>query len=201
MKLIVGLGNPGVQYKWTRHNIGFEVIDRFASENNINLTKNKFESIYGEGQIEGEKFILVKPLTYMNLSGKAIKNFLKFFKNLNLSDLIVICDDINIPVGNIKIKLKGSYGGQNGLKNIIDHLETDEFCRIRVGIGPKPDGVILSSFVLGKFNKNESYPITNAIKDTTSAISIILKEKNIDTAMNKFNKKIDNSKVQINRIL
>lgn len=190
MKLIVGLGNPGLQYKWTRHNVGFEAIDKLAYDHNIQLNKNKFKSIYGEGFINSQKVILVKPLTYMNLSGEAVRDFFEFFKELQMNDLIVVCDDVNIPIGTIKIKPKGSTGGQNGLKNIIYHLSSEEFTRIRVGVGYKPKEFDLSNFVLSKFKPEENDFIINGITDATNAINIIIQENGLNIAMNKFNKKI-----------
>ena len=111
MKLIIGLGNPGNEYKWTRHKVGFEAIDKLAYDFNINVNKNKFKAIYGEGIIHGEKVLLIKPLTYMNLSGECVRDFLNFYKDIELSDILVICDDINLPLGSIRIRKKGSDGG------------------------------------------------------------------------------------------
>lgn len=191
MKLIVGLGNPGLQYRWTRHNVGFEAIDKLAYDNNIELSKNKFRAIYGEGIINYQKVILVKPLTYMNLSGESIRDFFNFYKDLQIEDLIVICDDINLDLGTIRIRPKGSAGGQNGLKNIIYHLDTDEFTRVRIGVGKKPDGFELSNFVLSKFSEQENQPIIEGISKCTDAIEMILKENGLNTAMNQYNKKIN----------
>ena len=121
MYIIVGLGNPGRDYKWTRHNVGFEVIDKLAYDYNIDMNKNKFKAIIGEGRIGSEKVILVKPLTYMNLSGESVRDIMDFYKH-DVEKLIVTCDDINLPVSYIRIKRSGSDGGQNGLKNIIYQL-------------------------------------------------------------------------------
>ena len=192
MKLIIGLGNPGSEYKWTRHNVGFETIDKLAYDFNINVNKNKFKSIYGEGIIHNEKVLLIKPLTYMNLSGECVRDFLHFYKNLELNDIIVICDDINLPIGSIRIRKKGSDGGQNGLKNIIYQLNSDDFPRLRIGIGQKPEQYTLSNFVLSKFNKEEETDIINGITSATDAINIFIKDKDngLSNAMNLFNKKI-----------
>lgn len=192
MKLIIGLGNPGSEYKWTRHNVGFETIDKLAYDFNINVNKNKFKSIYGEGTIHNEKVLLIKPLTYMNLSGECVRDFLHFYKDLELNDIMVICDDINLPIGSIRIRKKGSDGGQNGLKNIIYQLNSDDFPRLRIGIGQKPEQYTLANFVLSKFNKEEETDIINGITSATDAINIFIKNKDngLSNAMNLFNKKI-----------
>ena len=197
MKLVIGLGNPGLEYKWTRHNVGFETIDKLAYDFNINVNKNKFKAIYGEGIIHNEKVILIKPLTYMNLSGECVRDFLAFYKDLSLEDIIVICDDINLPIGTIRIRKKGSDGGQNGLKNIIYHLNSDEFARIRIGIGQKPENYTLANFVLSKFNKDEEIDIVKGITYATDALELFIKDKNngLSNAMNLFNKKNKNDKI------
>lgn len=192
MKLIIGLGNPGNEYKWTRHNVGFEAIDKLAYDFNINVNKNKFKAIYGEGIIHGEKVLLIKPLTYMNLSGECVRDFLNFYKDIELSDILVICDDINLPLGSIRIRKKGSDGGQNGLKNIIYQLGSDSFPRLRIGIGQKPPHFTLANFVLSKFNKDEEEDIVKGITNATDAIEIFIKDKEngLSNAMNLFNKKL-----------
>lgn len=197
MKLIIGLGNPGLEYKWTRHNVGFEAIDKLAYDFNINVNKSKYKAIYGEGIIHNEKVILIKPLTYMNLSGECVRDFLAFYKDLSLEDIIVICDDINLPIGTIRIRKKGSDGGQNGLKNIIYHLNSDEFPRVRIGIGQKPEHYTLANFVLSKFNKDEEIDIIKGITSATNALELFIKDKNngLSNAMNLFNKKNKNDKI------
>ncbi len=192
MKLIIGLGNPGLEYKWTRHNVGFEAIDKLAYDFNINVNKNKFKSIYGEGIIHNEKVLLIKPLTYMNLSGECVREFLHFYKDLDTSDIMVICDDINLPLGSIRIRKKGSDGGQNGLKNIIYQLNKDDFPRLRIGVGQKPEHYTLANFVLSKFNKDEEDDIIKGITSATDAIEVFIKDRDngISNAMNLFNKKI-----------
>lgn len=190
MKLIIGLGNPGAQYKWTRHNVGFEAIDKLAYDFSINLNKNKHRAIYGEGLIHGEKVILIKPLTYMNLSGECVRDFLAFYKDLTLDDIIVLCDDINLPLGSIRIRQKGSAGGQNGLKNIIYQLGSEDFPRIRIGIGQKPAGYDLASYVLGKFSDEDAPFIIEGITLATQALEVFIKdrEKGLSNAMNLFNR-------------
>lgn len=189
MYLIAGLGNPGRDYKWTRHNVGFEVIDKLAYDYNIDVSKNKFRAIVGEGRIGTEKVILIKPLTYMNLSGESIREFVNFYK-CEIENVIVACDDISLPVGYVRIKPKGSDGGQNGLKNIIYQLGSDSFKRVRVGIGGKPDGWDLKDYVLSRFRKEEEQEIISGITDAVSAIEIIVKD-DINSAMNSFNKKVN----------
>ena len=197
MKLIIGLGNPGTEYKWTRHNVGFEAIDKLAYDFNIQVNKNKYKSIYGEGLIFGEKVLLIKPLTYMNLSGECVRDFLAFYKDLELQDILVICDDINLDIGEIRIRKKGSAGGQNGLKNIIYQLGNENFPRLRIGVGQKPENYNLADYVLSKFTKDEDEKIIEGITKATDAIEIFIKdkEKGLDNAMNKFNKKNKQSKI------
>jgi PTH1 family peptidyl-tRNA hydrolase len=135
--LLVGLGNPGSEYQHTRHNIGFLAIEHIAKEHNIKLSRNKFNSVYGEGQIKGHPVILVEPMTFMNLSGTAVKQFVDYFK-LDLDRCIVVFDNIHLPLGDIRMRPKGSSGGQNGVKHIIEQLKTEQFPRIAMGVGPVP---------------------------------------------------------------
>lgn len=183
MLLIVGLGNPGAQYENTRHNIGFKVIDNIAKEYNIEINRQKFKGVYGEGFINGEKVILLKPSTYMNLSGESIREVVDFYK-LSNEDVIVIYDDISIDVGRLRIREKGSAGGHNGIKSIIAHLGTDVFPRIKVGVG-QPN-VDLVNYVLGKFSDEEMEVLSESIDASTKAVSEMIKE-DVKTAMNKFN--------------
>lgn len=190
MYLIVGLGNPGRDYKWTRHNVGFEVIDKLAYDYNITMNKNKFKAVIGDGVINGKKVILAQPQTYMNLSGESIRDLFNFYK-FDIENLIVICDDVNLPVGDIRIRKKGSDGGQKGLYNIIYQLGRDDFPRIRVGVGNKLKEWDLKDFVLSKFRKEEDEVIISGITKAADALSIILSsEDGILDAMNKFNKKV-----------
>lgn len=195
MYIIAGLGNPGNNYKWTRHNVGFEAIDKMSYDYNINMNKNKFKAVFGEGEILKNKVILIKPQTYMNLSGESVRDFFKYYK-IETENLIVICDDINLPVGDIRIRPKGSDGGQKGLQNIIYQLGESNFTRIRIGIGNKPEGWDLKNFVLSHFNKEEEKGIIEGITHATEAIEIILKNKDngINNAMNKYNKKVNQNK-------
>ena len=188
MYIIAGLGNPGNEYKWTRHNVGFEVISKLAYDYNIDMNKSKFKAVIGDGHIEGKKVILAKPLTYMNLSGDSISQIINFYKE-SLDNLIVVCDDINLPVGNIRIRKKGSDGGQKGLRNIIYTLDSENFVRVRVGVGTKPNGWDLKDFVLSRFTQEENDDIIKGITDAGDAVISIIKGKILD-AMNSYNKKI-----------
>ena len=188
MYIIVGLGNPGKQYENTRHNVGFNVIDILAKEYDISVTKIKHKALIGEGRIGSEKVLLVKPQTYMNLSGDSVREFVNFYK-LSPEEIIVVCDDINLPVGGIRIRKKGSDGGQKGLRSIIGQLGYDNFTRVRVGVGEKPAGWDLAKHVLSKFTDDEKDDIISGITDAAEAVSIIVKTGDVDKAMNKFNKK------------
>ena len=183
MFLIVGLGNPGIQYENTRHNIGFKVIDNISKEYNIEINRQKFKGVYGEGFINGEKVILLKPTTYMNLSGESIREVVDFYK-LTCEDIVVIYDDISLDVGRLRIREKGGAGGHNAIKSIIAHLGTDVFTRIKVGVG-QPD-VDLVNYVLGKFTDEEMEVLSESIDASTKAVSEIIKN-DVNTAMNKFN--------------
>jgi len=183
MFLIVGLGNPGKEYEDTRHNIGFKVIDNIAKEYNIEINRQKFKGTYGEGFIDGEKVMILKPTTYMNLSGESVREVMDFY-NLDNKDILVIYDDISLEVGTLRIREKGSAGGHNGIKSIIAHLGSDAFSRIKVGVG-QPD-VNLIKYVLGKFTKGELTILSEVIGATTKATNEIIKG-DVKIAMNKFN--------------
>ncbi|MBO5100239.1 MAG: aminoacyl-tRNA hydrolase [Treponema sp.] len=190
MYIIAGLGNPGNEYKWTRHNVGFEVISKLAYDYNIDMNKSKFNAILGDGRINGKKVLLIKPLTYMNLSGESISQIMNFYKE-DIENLIVVCDDINLPVGNIRIRKKGSDGGQRGLRNIISLLNSENFPRVRVGVGQKPEGWDLKNFVLSKFTEEENQDIIKGITDAGDSVVSIVNGKMLE-AMNTYNKKNKN---------
>lgn len=183
MFLIVGLGNIGIQYENTRHNIGFDAIDFISKKYNIKINKKKFKGTFGEGIIENKRTILLKPSTYMNLSGESVKEITNFYK-IESKNIIVIQDDISLPVGKIRIRCRGSAGGHNGIKNIIYNLNTDEFIRIKVGEG-YPDRDIVS-YVLGKFEKDDRKHMEKVFKFVSDAVDCILNE-NVSEAMNRFN--------------
>ncbi|HOA80006.1 MAG TPA: aminoacyl-tRNA hydrolase [Defluviitaleaceae bacterium] len=188
MYAIIGLGNPGLQYAATRHNVGFEVIERLAFENNIDVSRKKFHALIGEGMIGGEKVILAKPQTYMNLSGKSVIEIINWYK-LDPRNIIIIYDDISLPIGLIRVRTKGSDGGHNGIKNIISCLGSQEFLRVRVGVGEKPPGWDLSDYVLSRFTKEEIKEMVQSIKIASDAVETIIKE-GPDKAMNVFNQKV-----------
>jgi peptidyl-tRNA hydrolase, PTH1 family len=168
MKLIVGLGNPGKQYDQTRHNIGFTVIDELAKRFHIALDQAKFKGLYGSTIINGEKIFLLKPLTYMNLSGESIGPFMDYFQ-IDLDDLLVIYDDLDLPVGKIRLRQKGSAGGHNGIKSAIAHLGTQQFNRIRVGINRPSNGMAITDYVLGRFLNDEQEMIRKAVEQSSNA--------------------------------
>ncbi|MGM9927999.1 MAG: aminoacyl-tRNA hydrolase [Bacillus sp. (in: firmicutes)] len=154
MKLIIGLGNPGKDYEKTRHNIGFEVIDALAEKWNISLDQAKHKGLYGAGYVNGKKVILLKPLTYMNLSGESIRAVMDYFK-IDVEDIIVLYDDLDLAVGKVRLRQKGSAGGHNGIKSTIAHLGTDQFNRIRIGISRPQGGMSVTNHVLGRFKEEE----------------------------------------------
>ena len=184
--IIVGLGNPGGEYEATRHNAGFIVIDMLAEECSCAVTKLKFKSLYGTAQIGDKKCILMKPQTYMNNSGEAVRDAAAFYK-IPAERIIVISDDVSLDVGKLRIKRKGSDGGHNGLKSIIYQIQSDNFARIKMGVGKKPHPEYdLAAWVLSRFKNDEAQPLKSAAKNACDAIKLIVGEK-IDMAMNKFN--------------
>lgn len=183
MFLVVGLGNPGDKYDGTRHNIGFETIDYISSKYNIDVTRVKFKGVIGEGFIGGEKVILLKPTTYMNLSGESVREAMSFYK-LTEEDIVIIYDDISLEVGKIRIREKGSAGGHNGIKSIISNINTDVFPRIKIGVG-QPTGDLVSH-VLGRFSKEEAEDLKEVVEVSSKAVEIIMKSGTKD-AMNKLN--------------
>lgn len=187
MYYIVGLGNPGIQYENTRHNAGFITIDYLARKYSIDVRKIKFKSLIGQGVISGQKVMLVKPQTYMNNSGEAIREIYKYF-DFDHDKLIVIYDDIDIDFGSIRIRKKGSAGTHNGMKSIIYNLEFDDFPRIKVAVGKKPSYMDLANFVLSGFSKQEVKIIEEEVKLASDAIEMIL-EEGIEKTMSMFNSK------------
>lgn len=187
MFMIAGLGNPTKAYEGTRHNVGFRVIDKIAQDYNIAVDTKKHRALCGKGVIEGQKVILLKPLTYMNLSGESIREAADYYK-IAPEDILVIFDDISLDVGQLRIRKKGSAGGHNGIKSIIAHLGTTEFPRIKVGVGEKPKGWDLADYVLGKFSGEDAKLIGEAAADASDAVKLMLTQ-DIDAAMNKYNAK------------
>ena len=187
MYLIAGLGNPTREYEKTRHNVGFETIDILAGKAGTTVTEKKHKALYGKGYIGGQKVILAKPQTYMNLSGESIREIADFYK-IEPENIIILCDDINLSEGQLRIRLKGSAGGHNGLKNIISHLGTQEFPRIRIGVGEKPRGMDLADYVLGRFPKEQQAVMEEAYRDAADAACMMI-EEGADAAMNHYNRK------------
>ncbi len=186
MYIIAGLGNPGTQYEMTRHNIGFHTIDYIADKLNVKVKKLKFKALYGECEIAGEKVLLVKPQTYMNLSGESIGDFSRFYK-IKPENIIIINDDISLDTGRIRVRPKGSAGGHNGLKSIIYHLNSDEFPRVKMGVGaPQNKDYDLADFVLGRFTKEEIPIMEKAIIKAAAAAEEIIRS-GAASAMNKYN--------------
>jgi PTH1 family peptidyl-tRNA hydrolase len=187
MFIIAGLGNPSREYEKTRHNVGFEAIDLLADKLGVKLTDKKHRAYCGMGMIGTEKVILSKPQTYMNLSGESIGSMADYYK-VEPDHIIVICDDINLEEGQLRIRAKGSAGGHNGLKSIINHLGSQEFLRIRVGVGEKPKEMDLADYVLGRFPKAQEALMEDAYKAAAEA-SVMVVEDGADAAMNLYNRK------------
>ena len=186
MYLIVGLGNPGREYENTRHNAGYLVVDALAEKCGIDVLEKKHKALIGKGVVAGQKCILMKPLTYMNLSGESVMDACQYYKIDPTQELIVISDDISLEVGKLRIRKKGSAGGHNGLKNIIAHFGHDTFMRLKVGVGNKPPRMDLADYVLGHFTKEERTLMEETAGRGAKAIQAILTE-GPDKAMNLFN--------------
>ncbi len=186
MKLVVGLGNPGDKYAKTRHNIGFEVINKLQKDLNIIGGKDKFQGLLSEKNIDGEKVLFLKPQTFMNLSGNSIAAVINFYKIDVKNDMIVIYDDMDLPVGKLRVKEKGSSGGHNGIKSIISHLG-DEFLRSKCGIGKSKDDTI--DFVLGQFDKSEQETVDKMIESASNCALDLVRDVELGRIMQKYNKK------------
>lgn len=188
MFLIVGLGNPEKKYDKTRHNIGFDTIDALADKYNISMNEKKHKALCGTGVIDGVKVLLAKPQTYMNLSGDSVAEIVNFYKIDPEEEMIVIFDDISLAPGNIRVRKKGSAGGHNGIKSIIARTGTQNFMRIKVGVGEKPAGWDLADHVLGHFSREDRALVEDAIKDAEVA-AVLMMQGQVDKAMNDFNAK------------
>ncbi len=186
MFIIAGLGNPERKYDGTKHNIGFSAITALSDAYNIPVNTREHKALCGKGYIEGQKVLLAMPLTYMNLSGESIRELVDYYKINPEEELIIIYDDINLAPGKLRIRTKGSAGGHNGIKNIITHIGSQSFYRIRIGVGEKPEGWDLADYVLSRFNREDEPVIREALQDTVEACKVIMLE-DIRTAMNKFN--------------
>ncbi len=188
MYIIVGLGNPGKQYDNTRHNVGFDVVGTLAEQEHVAILEKKHKAAVGKGLVAGQKCILAKPMTFMNLSGESVRELVDYYKVDATSGLIVVSDDVSLDVGQIRIRKKGSAGGHNGLKNIIAALGHDTFIRVRMGVGQKPEGRDLVDYVLGHFTPSERKTMDEAAQRAAEAIRTILTQ-GPDAAMNQFNGK------------
>ena len=186
MYLIVGLGNPGLSYKKTRHNAGFQALDKLADRLNVRIKTKGFSALYGEGRIDGERVILAKPQTYMNLSGDAVQSLLHFYK-LEPERLIVLCDDIDLPLGSLRIRANGSAGTHNGLRSVIACARSESFARIRIGVG-KDESLLLRDFVLKRPSKAEQKTLDETFENAADAAILIVQGK-IGEAQTKYNKK------------
>lgn len=186
MKLFVGLGNPGKEYEKTRHNVGFAVIDQLSENLNIPLNQAKFKGLYGTGFVHGEKVFLLKPLTYMNLSGESVRAIMDYFQ-MDLEDVVIIYDDLDLPIGKMRLRQKGSAGGHNGVKSVISHLKSQEFKRIRIGINRPTNGQTVVDYVLTPFTKEEQEIIHEVVKKAAEACIDWLKKPFLQV-MNDYNK-------------
>lgn len=184
--LIIGLGNPGKEYEHTPHNVGFMAVDKIASEHNLTFgLSQKHKAMIAEGNIDGEKVILLKPLTYMNLSGNAVRTYVEYYK-IDLNDIIIIYDDMDLPIGKLRIRKNGSSGGHNGIKSIIANLQTEEFKRIRIGIGRPTENIGVIDFVLHNLSKEETTILNDTINLVPKMIETVIK-KGFDGMMNIYN--------------
>lgn len=184
--LVVGLGNPGDKYTFTRHNAGFLSMDYIAQKLGVKLDRVRFKSLCCEATVGGKRVLLMKPQTFMNLSGEAVQEAVNFYK-IAPENVLVICDDVNFDVGIMRIRRKGSYGGQNGIKNIIEHLGTEDFPRIKVGIGKKPEGFDMKDYVLSKFHDAEQKTLFSTFDSVYNSVMLILDGK-IEEAMSHYSK-------------
>ncbi len=185
MKMIVGLGNPGAQYHRTRHNAGFMLIDALAEDLDIAVTQSKFKSLVGEGRYQGEKVVLLKPLTYMNLSGEAVRAAIDWHK-IDVQDIVVAYDDMDMDVGRLRFRAKGGSGGHNGIKSLIAHLGTETFARCKIGVGRPVVGDVVSH-VLTKFSAEEQQIIDQGMEKAVAAMKVFIKAEDIIDVMNQFN--------------
>ncbi|MBO4395470.1 MAG: aminoacyl-tRNA hydrolase [Eubacterium sp.] len=185
MVMIAGLGNPGNEYAATRHNVGFDMVTYLCDKYDIRLKTKEGFAITGRGRIEGEQVMLVQPQTYMNESGRSIRSLKDYYK-IDTENILILCDDINFPVGQIRVRAKGSAGGHNGLKSIISHLGTDAFARIRIGVGDKPENGDLIHHVLGRFDRESEGKLRDVFALTDEAVRLFLSE-GAEAAMNRVN--------------
>ncbi|RCX18424.1 peptidyl-tRNA hydrolase [Anaerobacterium chartisolvens] len=184
--IVVGLGNPGKKYDNTRHNVGFDTLDLLGARHCIKISKLKFKALIGEGSIDGQRVILAKPQTFMNLSGESVRDIADWYK-VPLSDVIIIYDDIDLDTGKLRIRSKGSAGTHNGMRSILYHIQSENFPRIRIGIGRPPEGWDLADYVLSRFKEDERRAVNTSIDLAVEAVSSII-SGGIETTMSKYNK-------------
>ena len=187
MKIIVGLGNPGTQYRMSRHNVGFQVADRLAKLNHIHIRTKRFKSLYGTGWIDFQQVVLSKPMTFMNRSGEAVKKTTDFF-HLKMEDLVVVHDDLDLPFGRLRFKQRGGDGGHQGIRSIIEGMGGNNFLRLKIGIGRPPPGMDSADYVLGFFDRNEQPLLDQILSRAADSLKIMLLE-GLEKAMNQFQKK------------
>lgn len=186
--MIIGLGNPGPKYSDTKHNIGFIALDEWAHQNNMTFNKSKFDALYAEERVNGEKVLFVKPMTYMNESGRAVRPLLDYY-GMDIEDIVVVYDDMDMEPGRIRLRQKGSAGGHNGIKSLIQHLGTQTFNRIRIGVGRPAPNMTVVQHVLSPFPKEVHEDMLFAVKDSVEAIDDFIKNEDFLNTMNKFNRK------------
>ena len=187
MKVIVGLGNPGARYEWSRHNIGFQVVDRLAKNSHVLISTTRFKSLYGTGSIDSHEVVLAKPLTFMNRSGEAVRKVLFFFQR-GMEDLIVIHDDLDLSFGRLRFKRRGGDGGHQGVRSIIESMGGNTFRRLKVGIGRPPKGVDPAEYVLTSYNETERAQLEKVISEAAESLRLMLLE-GVEEAMNRFQRK------------
>ncbi len=184
MKIIVGLGNPGISYRMTRHNIGFMVVDRLAKLNHTSIRTKRFKSLFGTGWIDSQQALFVKPMTFMNRSGEAVKRVADFFGSAT-DDLLVLHDDLDLPIGRLRFKQRGGDGGHQGVRSIIDSIGGNNFLRLKIGIGRPPEGMDPANYVLGTFGKDEQSQLDQILSEAAEAVRVMLLE-GLEKAMNQF---------------
>jgi PTH1 family peptidyl-tRNA hydrolase len=187
VKIIVGLGNPGVQYRMSRHNIGFQILDRLAQISHLSIHTKRFKSLYGKGSIDSQQVVLTKPITFMNRSGEAVKKTTDFFQ-LGVEDLVVVHDDLDLPFGRLRFKRRGGDGGHQGVRSIIESLGENNFLRLKVGIGRPPEGMDPAEYVLEAFDKTEQSRLDQVVSQGAESLRVMLLE-GLEMAMNQFQKR------------
>jgi PTH1 family peptidyl-tRNA hydrolase len=189
VKVIVGLGNPGLRFRWTRHNIGFRVVHRLAEANHIAISTERFQSLCGTGSIGSQRVLLLEPMTFMNRSGEAVREAVDFYK-LDPGDLVIVHDDLDLPLGRLRFKRRGGDGGHQGVRSIIDSVGKGTFVRLKVGIGRPPEGIDPADYVLSRFDKAEKEEVEKIVSRGAESLRVMLLE-GIDTAMNRYQKRIE----------